>query len=175
MQKNWYIIYTKQKCEKKVAGLLTKKKIENFCPLNCKTLKQFRKSKVIYEPLFPSFVFVCLRENEIFALRHMEHVVNIVYWRGNPAIINDDEINAIKHFSEDHQNVKLEKSDINVEAEAQMIHSPSYSMEGKILMVKNKTFKINLPSLGYTMIAEIERADVIGREISFGNRELSLQ
>ena len=31
MKKNWYAVYTKAQCEKKVAALLTKKKIENYC------------------------------------------------------------------------------------------------------------------------------------------------
>ena len=175
MQKNWYLVYTKPKCEKKVAGLLTKKRIENFCPLNGKTLKQFRKNKVVYEPLFPSFVFVCLQESEKSTIRQIENVVNFVYWKGNPAIINDEEIKAIKHFSEEHQNIKLERTNVNIEAEAKIMDGRSYSIDGKILMIKNKAFKVNLPSLGFTMIAEIDRADVMGREVSFGNKEMSLQ
>ena len=34
MKKNWYAVYTKSRCEKKVSASLTKKKIENYCPLN---------------------------------------------------------------------------------------------------------------------------------------------
>ncbi|RYZ19047.1 MAG: antitermination protein NusG, partial [Chitinophagaceae bacterium] len=30
----WYAIYTKPRWEKKVAELLTRKGIENYCPLN---------------------------------------------------------------------------------------------------------------------------------------------
>ncbi len=45
MQKNWYIIYTKPKCEKKVAAFLTKKKIENFLPLQWKEITYVQKKK----------------------------------------------------------------------------------------------------------------------------------
>ena len=38
MQKNWYIIYTKLKAEKKVSTALTKRKIENYLPVNTKTV-----------------------------------------------------------------------------------------------------------------------------------------
>ena len=43
MQKNWYIIYTKPKCEKKVASLLSKKKIENFLPVHWKEITSLEK------------------------------------------------------------------------------------------------------------------------------------
>ncbi len=60
MQKNWYIVYTKSKCEKKVSALFSKRKIENYCPLNCKQTITFRKHKTFYEPLFDAYVFVCI-------------------------------------------------------------------------------------------------------------------
>lgn len=175
MQKNWYIVYTKAKCEKKVSSLLTKKKIENFCPLNCRQIQQFRKSKAIYEPLFNSYVFVYINENETCLLKQIENVLNIVYWKGEPAIIQDEEINEIKEFIADHRNIKLEKSSVSLTEETSIVNRPNYSVEGHIVMIKNKYIKVNLPSLGFTMVAEIEREGVIGREISFGNQELLLQ
>lgn len=51
MQKNWYAVYTKP-LEKKVAALLSKKKIENFCPLGCVETQNFRKLKLILETPF---------------------------------------------------------------------------------------------------------------------------
>lgn len=175
MQKNWYIVYTKTKCEKKVSNLLTKKKVENFCPLNCKQILQFRKSKFIYEPLFNSYVFVYTNENEINSLKQIENVVNVVYWKGRPAIIQEEEINEIKEFVSDHQNIRLEKSNVSLTDEASTLNQPNYSIDGNIVMIKNKFIKVNLPSLGFAMIAEIEREGIIGRKISFGSQELLLQ
>lgn len=175
MQKNWYVVYTKTKCEKKVSNLLTKKKIENFCPLNCKQIQQFRKSKSIYEPLFNSYVFVYINEIEINLLRQIENVLNVVYWKGRPAIIQQEEIDEIKEFVSDHRNIRLEKSTVSLTDEASIINRPNYSIDGNIVMIKNKFIRVNLPSLGFTMIAEIEREGVMGRQISFGNQELLLQ
>jgi hypothetical protein len=56
-----------------------------------------------------------------------------------------------------------------------MVNGPIYTMEGKLLMIKNRTLKVNLPSLGFTMIAEMEKESIIGREITFGNKELLFQ
>ena len=175
MQKNWYIVYTKAKCEKKVSGALTKKKIENFCPINCKQISQFNKIKSVYEPLFSSYVFAHISENEIGLLKQIENVLNVVYWKGYPAIIQNEEIEEIREFIADHQNIRLERSNVILNTDASIVDRPGYAIDGKIVMIKNKFVKVNLPSLGYTMVAEMENEGVIGREISFGNQELHLQ
>lgn len=175
MQKNWYVIYTKPKCEKKVAALLSRRKIENFCPLNCKQIRHSRKSKLLYEPLFDSYVFAYMYESDIPLLRHVENVVSLVYWKGQPAIIKNEEIEAIKEFTADHQDIKLERTKVNVNGEARIVDGSSYTMDGKILMIKNRSINVNLPSLGFRIIAEMEEVDsIMGREVSFGNKELVL-
>ena len=175
MQKHWYIIYTKPKCEKKVAALLTKKKIEAFCPINRKRIRQFQRSKVTYEALFNSYVFAKVFENEINMLKQIENVLNIVYWKGAPAIVQNEEILEIKRFVCDHENIKLERSKVNYNMGASVIDRPAFTIDGNVVMIKNKSLKINLPSLGFTMVAEMEGEDVIGREVSFGNKQFSLQ
>ena len=175
MQKNWYIVYTKPKSEKKVAALFTKKKIENFCPLNCKQIRSSWRNKTLQEPLFSSYVFAYITETETIKIKQTDGVISLVYWKGSPAIIKHDEIEAIKGFTIDYHNIKLERTIINPNDIVRIVDGPDYSIEGKVLTVKNKTVKVNLPSLGYTMIAEMETEDIMGRGISFGNKELLLQ
>src|SRR5664279_1188674 len=113
MQKNWYAVYTKTNCEKKVATLFTKRKVENFCPLNCRKIKSFRRSKIIQGPLFKSYVFVNITQAEIALVKQTDGVISILYWMGEPAIIKQDEIDAIKEFANDHQNIELERIQVN--------------------------------------------------------------
>jgi transcription antitermination factor NusG len=175
MQKNWYIVYTKPRCEKKVALTFTRRKIENFLPVNTKQIKSFRKNRMQQEPLFDSYVFANLVEKDINKIKMIDGVVNIVYWKGKPAIIQEDEIEVMKEFVTDHQNIKLEKSRINLNDIARVIDGPEYLMEGNILTVKNTTVKVNLPSIGFTMIAEIASENRLGREVSFGSKSLLFQ
>ena len=175
MQKKWYLVYTKPKCEKKVSALLTKRKIENFCPQNQKQIKHLRKSKLVNEPLFNSYVFVRVEEEKLSVVKSIESVLNLVFWKGVPAIINEEEIQIIKSFVNDHQNIRIERSCVNVADFAKMVDPPSYTIDGNILMLKNTSVKVNLPSLGYILIAEIDRDEaIIGRQATF-IKELSLQ
>jgi transcription antitermination factor NusG len=175
MQKHWHIIYTKPKYEKKVAALLSKRKIETFCPINCKHVNSLMRNKLLYEPLFDSYVFAKLNENDIDQLKNVEGVVSLVYWKGQPAKINEQEIEVLQKFVKDHKDIKLIRTKVNMTDTVRIIDGPSYSLDGQVLIVRNKTIKVNLPSLGYTVVAEMEGGPVIGREVIFSNKELLLQ
>jgi len=164
MQKNWYVVYTKPHYEKKVSLLFTKRRIENFCPLNSIKLKSLRRNKLLQEPLFKSYVFVNIHDSDIHLLKQTDGVISLLYWMGKPAIIKNDEIETIKEFTNDHQNIELERTLVNTSDMVRIIDGPSYSIEGKILALKNKNVKVNLPSLGYTMVAKIEDESIFGRE-----------
>ena len=175
MQKNWYAVYTKPNCEKKVASLFTKRKVENFCPLNCSKIKSFRRIKILQAPLFKSYVFVNITPAEIALVKQTDGVINILHWMGEPAIIKQDEIEAIKEFTTDHQNIELERTQVDFNEVARVVDGPSYSMEGNVFAVKNKTLKVSLPSLGFIMIAKMEDESVFGRETPYKTIHLSIQ
>jgi len=175
MQKNWYIVYTKQGNEKKVASILTKKKIENLLMLNGKSVRSFRKIKVNYEPLFPSYVFVKTEESNLDKIKAFDSVVNLVYWKGEPAIVQEDEINAIKDFMSDYNDIKLEKTFINPNDPMTMERPQFYALEGNLLTIKRKTVKVNLPSIGFALIASLSSENSLSSESSFKNEKLLLQ
>jgi len=156
-EKKWYAVYTKPRWEKKVAELLTKRKIENFCPLN-KVVRQWAdRKKTILEPLFTSYVFVRASELEHLTIKQTDGIINLVYWLGAPAVIRDEEIDVIKDFLQDHTDVKLEKIAVNISDRVRITDGVLVHREGEVLEVKNKTVKVFLPSLGYTMVAEVAK------------------
>lgn len=155
-QKKWFAIYTRSRWEKKVAIALTKKHIENYCPLNKVTRKWADRIKIVHEPLFSCYVFVFINESEQLQIRQTEGIMNFVFWMGKPAVIKTEEIDAIKSFVEEHHNVRLEKLKVNLHDRVRITDGPLMEREGDVVEVKNKSVKLLLPSLGYTMIAEVE-------------------
>ena len=159
-EKKWYAVYTRARCEKKVSELLTRKDIENYCPLN-KVKKQWAdRKKTVLEPLFTSYVFVRVSESDHIQLKKTDGVINLVYWLGRPAVIRDVEIDMIQRFLGEYQNIKLEKTSVNLNDMVRIVSGPLLNHEGQVVEVKNKTVKIVLPSLGYLMSAEVETAKV---------------
>ena len=158
--KNWYVVYTKPRWEKKVARQLQQKGIEHYCPLT-KVQKQWSdRKKIILEPLFSAYVFVRLEETQQAPVKQTDGVMNFVYWLKQPAIIRNEEIDTIKRFLNEYENVKLEKTVVNINDQVKVISGPLMERQGNVLEVKNKTVKVSLPSLGYCIVAEIEKANI---------------
>ena len=162
---NWYVVYTKSKCEKKVVASFERKGVKTFCPMNYKKVKSFGRSKTIVDPIFKSYVFLKMTEQDVSLIKHVDDVINILYWKGKPAIIEEEEIEAIKEFAFTYGKIELQKINVNLGEPLSVIDEPFYSIEGKLLALKNKTIKLFLPSLGYMMIAKIEEDNnIFGRE-----------
>jgi transcription antitermination factor NusG len=159
--KNWYAIYTRPRWEKKVASLLDRKGIECYCPLN-KVQKQWAdRKKIIYEPLFTSYVFVCISNEELIRVKETDGVLNFVYWLGRPAVIRQEEIDIIRQFLQEHQTVSIERTDrINPNDKIQIVHGPLMMREGRVVEVGRKKVKVLIPSIGFNLVAEVEIANI---------------
>lgn len=158
--KQWYAIYTRPKWEKKVADNLEKKKIEVYCPLN-KVKKQWAdRKKIVFEPLFTSYVFVHATPDEHAKIKQTDGVINFVYWLSKPASIRQEEIDTIKKFLNEYDNVFLERSPVNLNDKVRIINGPLMMWEGNVIEVRTNTVKITLPSLGQTLVAEIRKENL---------------
>jgi len=158
--KFWYVIYTKPRWEKKVAESLMKKGIEQYCPLN-KVQKQWHdRKKIVFEPLFNSYVFVYTTRETHSYIKNIPGIVNFVHWLGKPAIVKNEEIDGIRQFIAEHKNVLLEKTTVSIDDTVKIVHGPFIHREGKIVQVNNNSVKIQLPSLGYALVAQINKAHI---------------
>lgn len=174
LTKNWYAVYTRPRWEKKVAKQLEQKKIETYCPLNKVERKWSDRKKIILEPLFTSYVFVRAGDEDHLSVRETEGIVNFVYWLKKPAVIRDEEIELVKRFMNDYQNVSLEKTFVSVNSRVKIINGPLMERQGNVLEIKNKTIKVWLPSLGYNMVVEIEKNNIEMLSLSSSNSNLPI-
>ncbi len=94
--RKWLAIYSRPRWEKKVNQLLVEKGFESYCPLNKVRRKWSDRMKIVEEPLFKSYVFVKVTDEDRTAVRMTPGVINFVYWEGKPAVIKEKEITIIK-------------------------------------------------------------------------------
>ena len=161
MSSKWYAVYTRPRWEKKVANLLLQGGIENYCPLNKVRRKWSDRVKLVEEPLFKSYVFVKVDEAGRTAVRMTDGVINFVYWDGKPAIVKDKEIEAIRLFLEEHENVSLVKMELKPNDRVRVAAGPLMDAEGKVLEVKHKVAKVAIDSLGFILVADIDRSKLV--------------
>ena len=158
-ERSWYAVYTKPRWEKKTAETLTHRGIENYCPLN-KVLRQWSdRKKLVQEPLFKSYVFVRVAEKQLPELKKVEGILSVVTWLGKPAAIKDAEIKMIKAFLCEHTNVKVEQA-VNVNDTVTIARGSLMNKEGTVVAVKNNFVTVELPSLGYTLHADLAKSDI---------------
>lgn len=139
---DWYVVYTRQGMEVKVARELQKRNIESYCPVNKTQNKWWPFKRSGEQPLFTSCVFVKLTEKDVAALKKINGVVNVLYWLGKPAVVKDQEIHMIREFLTNHTNVSVEKTSIKG-------FNYVYGNNGGT----QENYKLELPTLGYRVIA----------------------
>ena len=98
---NWYAIYTKPRNEKKVVANIQSLGIEAYCP-TISVVKQWSdRKKTIIQPLLSSYVFVKLDEKDRSLVFQVPGVVRYLFWLGKPAIVREQEIQAMKELQEE--------------------------------------------------------------------------
>jgi transcription antitermination factor NusG len=88
-------------------------------------------------------------------------VINFVYWNGKPAFIKEKEIQTIKRFLDEYENVELVKMNLKPEQRVRVIAGPLMDQEGKIIEIKNKVAKVAIDSLGYILVADIDKGKLM--------------
>lgn len=133
--------------------------IESYCPLNLVSRTWSDRVKKVEEPLFKSYVFVNITSQQKQIVKQVTGVVNFVYWLGKPAIIRDSEIEEIKRFLGEHESVTAIPLAKNI-LPGQRLRITSgvmMNMEATVVKVHNKTVEVIIHSIGYKLVANIEK------------------
>jgi transcription antitermination factor NusG len=159
-KKSWYAVYTKPRWEKKVYRLMAERGVEAYCPLNKVRKKWSDRIKWVEEPLFRSYVFVRAAEEDQTAVRMINGVVNFVYWLGRPATIPDKEIETIRRFLNEYKEVQAIPLGLQKDTKVTIRKGAFMNKEGKIAKVLNNKLQVIIESIGYSLIAVIDKSNV---------------
>lgn len=156
-EKNWYVVYTRSRAEKKVQLELSIKNIESFLPLQ-KKLRQWKdRKKWIEMPLMSGYCFVHISRKEYDMVLQTNNVVSYVRFEGKAAIIPDRQIDALK------QMLKQYDFEVNVTSEnfapgkkVEVIEGPMIGLQGELVKAwgKNK-FIIRFNQISSVVSVEI--------------------
>lgn len=158
MEKQWLAVYTQPRWEKKVHKLFQENGIESYCPLNTVFRQWSDRKKKVEEPLFKSYVFVRVAPDQQTRVRMVSGVINFVYWLGRPAVIKDAEIETIRRFMNEYDDVEVMAME-KIEPGSQLVINSGIliSHEATALKVGNKMVEVLIESLGFKLVAKIER------------------
>ncbi|MCC6287105.1 MAG: UpxY family transcription antiterminator [Chitinophagaceae bacterium] len=156
----WHAVYTKPRWEKKVFALLMEKGITAYCPLNKVRRRWSDRYKIINEPLFKSYVFVHITDEEMKKVRMIPGVVNFIYWNGKPAVIREKEINTIKKFLNEYEFVLAEPIRLMPNQRIKIMTGVLMNEEAVVIRSEKNKVQVILESLGFKLTAGLEKNEI---------------
>ncbi len=156
----WYALHTRPRWEKKVALLLQDKGIENYCPLN-KVMRQWSdRKKTILEPLFKGYVFVQVEEAAKWELLAINGIVNYVHWLGKPARIQNSEIDTIRRFLHEFEEVEVTENNMAVNKAVLVKQGVLMNYRGIVLELHGNKAKVRIESMGIQLSAYFDKKNL---------------
>lgn len=154
---SWYVVYTRPRWEKKVARTLTEKGVANYCPLNKVMRRWSDRTKTIYEPLFKGYVFVKVSEAEKWNIKAIDGILNYVYWLGKPARVKEEEIDLIRKFLNEFENVEVTEYSLEPRDEVVITQGVLMNYKGVILDVLGNRARVRIDSMGIQLSAVFDK------------------
>ena len=116
--------------------------------------------KTVEEPLFKSYVFARVSEEEQTRVRMTAGVMNFVYWQGKPAIIRAKEIETIRKFLNEYENVIAEPMQLREDSKVIIRQGLFMDHEAKVLKIEGNRVKVEIESIGYSLIASVDKKNL---------------
>jgi transcription antitermination factor NusG len=160
IKKTWYAVYTRPRWEKKVASLLLEAGIENYCPINKVTRQWSDRKKVVLEPVFKGYVFVKVEEAKKWEVTNVSGILNYVYWLGKPAQIREEEIDMIKKFLNEFNDVQVEAKGFVVNSEVRIKQGVLMNYHGIVVEVLGNRAVVKIDSLDLQLSAHFDKKNL---------------
>lgn len=152
---SWYVLYTKPRSEQKVSKALLELGVETYCPLVTEVRQWSDRKKKVKTPLFKSYVFVNLEEKEREQVFEVPGVVSYLFWLGRPAIVREEEIEAIRMWMEEDSVEEIKVGELSPGDKLTISGGAFKDQKAIIKEVGKKRMRLILPNLGCTVSAKI--------------------
>ena len=155
----WVAIYTQARSEKMVMKRLEEQGFEAYLPIVEVKRHWSDRIKLVQVPLFNSYVFVRIKKNELIHIRNTQGVVRIVSFNNEVATIHDSEIESIRRFVSEKQEIFVEETrQLRKGAKVEIIDGPFTGMKGILVdNCKNGNFAVRIDAIGVSLVTHIDR------------------
>ncbi len=156
----WFVLYTKPRNEKKVSLQLNSMGIETYCPTIKKKRNWSDRIKIIEEPLFTSYCFVNIAENERQKVFAAHGVVRYLFWLSRPAIVKEEEINTIKLWLNEFDHSSISTQSFTIEDRIILKNGALMGKTGKVYSIQDKKLLLIIEDLGLMVTVDTRNTSV---------------
>jgi transcriptional antiterminator RfaH len=159
--KNWFVIYTRARWEKKVDQLLKQQGINSYCPMRTVENQWADRKKIVELPLFSSYLFVNINLKEELTVRQTHGVLNFIYFLGKPAIVQDSEIEKIKNVLKENPDTEVVSlKGVRVGDRVRIKNGILANHNGNIVKVNGKTVLMVFDHLDCALVSRVSVSDL---------------
>lgn len=159
-EKNWYVVYTRPRWEKKIAENMLRVGIEHYCPINKVTRQWSDRKKTVLEPIFKGYVFVKIEDEKKWDIKTIPGILNFVHWLGKPARIREEEIDTIRKFLKEFDDVTVEKKDFGLNEKVRITQGVLMNYEGMVISVFGNRAIVKIDSLDLQLSAQFDKKNL---------------
>ena len=153
-KKQWYVVVTKPRAERKVAERLLQMDIEAFCPTRIERRQWSDRVKKIEVSLLPSMVLVNLELKDRDRVFQTQGVLRYLFFLGKPAQVRNEEIEALREVVEKGSHVL----EVRSKSPGDRIEVPGFGslpQKGIVRQVSGNKCWVVLEQLGYVVTLQL--------------------
>ncbi len=167
ISKNWYVVRTRARSEKKVYSELTSREISCFLPMQRKLRQWKDRKKWVNLPLITGYCFVCISKNEYNRVLQTDNVVSFITFEGKAAVVPSIQIEQLKlMLMQSAFEVEAINENIEPGQKVEIVKGPLIGLEGEFVKCKSKNrfilrvehinslFSVELPSDYVTLLTK---------------------
>lgn len=160
--KQWHVVYTRSRAEKKVRDELQIQEIECFLPLQ-KKLRQWKdRKKWVEMPLLTGYCFVHISNKEYFKVLQTNNVVCYITFEGKAAVIPSRQIDYLKQMLKQFEfDVTVTKDNFVPGKKVEVIEGPLVGLRGELVESRGKSkFVLRLHQMETSFNVEIPASQI---------------
>lgn len=160
-EKQWFVIYTLSRAEKKVSQRLEEINVEHYLPLK-KELRQWKdRKKWVEAVLFPSYIFVFIEDCKRFNLYLIPGFLKYVSFGGKHIVLSGSELEKIERICNYNGLLEISKNEFVAGEEVMITAGYFIGMRGHLLTKGNHNrLRITIGELNCCALVEIEKVFV---------------
>jgi len=131
-----------------------------YCPVKRRKQRWSDRWKWVEEPLFGSYLFVKVAEEEREAVLRVPGVVRYLFWLGKPAVVRDEEIERIKSWLNDFDHEVIHIESMPVGSKATVASGPLMHRSGEVVSQQGQQLFMRLEGLGIVLRVDLKENKV---------------
>ena len=112
------------------------------------------------EPVFKGYVFVRLEDEKKWQVKNISGILNFVYWLGKPAQIRDEEIDVIRKFLNEFNDVQVEAKGFVVNSRVRIRQGVLMNYNGIVVEVIGNRAIVKIDTLDLQLSAHFDKKNL---------------